>query len=111
MIQTKEFMHWKEFNLLPNRKLKDFYERHNEESTVSVFTMAENVAQFKETEIFASPKRAADFLDSNPVFKKILAEKAARAATETDLQGKSLQEFNTEPIIERNTKELKTLQF
>jgi len=42
-LKSKDFMSRKESNLLPNRKLKAFYQRHLEESEVSVFTMAENV--------------------------------------------------------------------
>ena len=54
------FMRLKENSLQPNhQKIKNFYERYTESNDVSVFTMAENLNQLKETEVLKSPTKYA----------------------------------------------------
>lgn len=56
-VRAKDFMQRKENSLLQNRKLKMFYERHSQESEVSVFTMAENALQIRDNGIHGSPSK------------------------------------------------------
>ena len=73
--------------------------------------MAENVTQMKETELFVSPLQPAPQFEAHPIHRKVLAEKLARGEASLDGKGRAVQAFDTEPIIEENTKQLKTLQF
>ena len=50
-VRARDFMQRKENSLLQNRKLKMFYERHREESEVSVFTMAENALIIRDNDL------------------------------------------------------------
>ena len=111
-------MRQKQSNLLPNKKLKDFYQKYNEENEVSVFTMAENMAHLQETDLYQSPVKYTDkVFEAHPIYKKVLAEKLKREEEEAATMQKSndmvktMQEFNAKPIIDENTKQLKTLQF
>ena len=84
---------------------------------MSVFTMAENMTQLKDTELWISPNKASSsrLLEAHPIYKKIIAEKIAAKEDQNEfsLDGddNAVKEMNTQPIIEANTKQLKTLQF
>ena len=77
LFRAKDFMQRKENGLLQNRKLKDFYQRYNEASNVSVFTMAENAGLLRENDVFGGPEVGETNLDFNPIYKQILEEKKA----------------------------------
>lgn len=68
-------MQMKEVKLRANRKLKDFYDAYTEKNQVSVFTMAENASQLKDTEVFLSPDTGQTQFAKNPIYKKIFTEK------------------------------------
>ena len=90
--------------------LKNFYTQYNEQSEVSVFTMAENATQMK-THIFSGESHLDQ---TNPVYRKIVDEKQAlrlNSPKKGDTRKEEIVHLDTEPIIEKNIKELKTLQF
>ena len=102
-IKAKDFMKKKEGKHAPNRKLKDFYNRYTEQNEVSVFTMAENSTLLKETELFVNPEIEND---TNPIYKKIAMEKGLK---KDNSQQDIKIHFDAQPVIQSNTKELKTL--
>ena len=95
--------------MLQNRKLKDFYQRYNETSDVSVFTMAENAGLLRDKDVFAVPGVGETNLDFNPIYKKVFEEKKAiregKVIESMDqLQVKQSNEIDPTPIIKDNTK-------
>ena len=90
VFKKRDFMRQKQSNLLPNKKLKDFYQKYNEENEVSVFTMAENMAHLQETDLYQSPVKYTDkVFEAHPIYKKVLAEKLEREEEEAATQQKS----------------------
>ena len=68
--------------------------------------MAENASQIVESDTFVNSNMAENYFESAPVYKKILIEKKARE-TNNDFEKsmtKVLQDFETEPMMDENTK-------
>ena len=75
--------------------------------------MAENASQMKVSDLFVDPTNEKQSFDSEPVYKQIVAEKLKQKKSQVtkNSESKDMLDFDIVPVLQENTKTIKTMQF